>query len=93
MLWENFNLEKKSGSFGHRGLRYDFLRKKIWTIPLILQFNIQTLMLKSYKRMDWMGSLKAPLLEVPLCGANKKSQASYSPLLMESMVKFSKPLI
>ena len=33
-------LEKKWGSFGHRGLRYDFLRKKIWTVPLILQFNI-----------------------------------------------------
>ena len=28
------------GSFGHRGLRYDFLRKKIWTVPLILQFVI-----------------------------------------------------
>ena len=42
MLWENFNLEKKSGSFGHRGLSYDFLRKKIWTVPLILQFNICT---------------------------------------------------
>ena len=40
MLWENFNWENKSGSFGHRGLRYDFLRKKIWTVPLILQFNI-----------------------------------------------------
>ena len=23
-----------------RGLRYDFLRKKLWTVPLILQFNI-----------------------------------------------------
>ena len=31
---------KNWGSFGHLGLRYDFLRKKIWTVPLILQFNI-----------------------------------------------------
>ena len=27
----------------HRGLRYDFLRKKIWTVPLILQFDIFSL--------------------------------------------------
>ena len=32
--------KKNWGSFVHRGLRYDFLRKKIWTVPLILQFNI-----------------------------------------------------
>merc|ERR1712037_183262 len=46
-LWENFNWEKKSVSFGHRGLRYDFLRKKIWTVPLILQFNLFTIYLAS----------------------------------------------
>ena len=42
-------LGKKSGSFVHRGLRYDFLRKQIWTVPLILQFNIYVLeMLAAY---------------------------------------------
>merc|ERR1712208_132104 len=40
ILWEN-SIEKKNwGSFVHRGLRYEFLRKKIWTVPLILQFNL-----------------------------------------------------
>ena len=27
---------------GHRGLRYDFLRKKIWTVPLIVQLIISS---------------------------------------------------
>merc|ERR1712045_375115 len=40
ILWENSHRKKNWGSFVHRGLRYDFLRKKIWTVPLILQFNI-----------------------------------------------------
>ena len=35
--------EKNWGSFVHWGLRYEFLRKKIWTVPLILQFNISTI--------------------------------------------------
>ena len=39
ILWENSHRKKNWGSFVHRGLRYDFLRKKIWTVPLILQFN------------------------------------------------------
>ena len=39
-------IEKKNwGSFVHRGLRYEFLRKKIWTVPLILQFNISVCLL------------------------------------------------
>ena len=37
--------KKNWGSFVHRGLRYDFLRKKIWTVPLILQFYIWNLLL------------------------------------------------
>ena len=37
---EKLPQKKNWGSFVHRGLRYDFLRKKIWTVPLILQFNI-----------------------------------------------------
>merc|ERR1712208_248783 len=40
ILWENSHRKKNWGSFVHRGLRYEFLRKKIWTVPLILQFNI-----------------------------------------------------
>ena len=40
ILWENSPRKKNWGSFVHRGLRYDFLRKKIWTVQLILQFNI-----------------------------------------------------
>ena len=40
ILWENSPRKKNWGSFVHRGLRYEFLRKKIWTVPLILQFNI-----------------------------------------------------
>ena len=40
ILWENSHRKKNWGSFVHRGLRYDFLRKKIWTVPLILQFNV-----------------------------------------------------
>ena len=42
ILWENSPRKKNWGSFVHRGLRYEFLRKKIWTVPLILQFNIFT---------------------------------------------------
>ena len=42
ILWENSHRKKNWGSFVHRGLRYEFLRKKIWTVPLILQFNICT---------------------------------------------------
>ena len=40
ILWENSHRKKNWGSFVHRGLRYEFLRKKIWTVPLILQFNL-----------------------------------------------------
>merc|ERR1712173_2315 len=44
ILWENSHRKKNWGSFVHRGLRYEFLRKKIWTVPLILQFNISNMM-------------------------------------------------
>ena len=30
---------KKMRSLGHRGLRYDFLRKEIWTVPLIVGWD------------------------------------------------------
>ena len=46
ILWENSHRKKNWGSFVHRGLRYDFLRKKIWTVPLILQFNIYILVIQ-----------------------------------------------
>ena len=42
--------KKNWGSFVHRGLRYEFLRKKIWTVPLILQFNIWWRY--TYEKMD-----------------------------------------
>ena len=42
ILWENSPRKKNWSSFVHLGLRYEFLRKKIWTVPLILQFNIKS---------------------------------------------------
>ena len=51
ILWENSHRKKNWGSFVHRGLRYDFLRKKIWTVPLILQFNISGLGPKTASEM------------------------------------------
>ena len=40
--WENSPRKKNWGSFVHRGLSNTFKKKKIWTVPLILQFNIWT---------------------------------------------------
>ena len=54
ILWENSPRKKNWGSFVHRGLRYDFLRKKIWTVPLILQFNISIPLLGSLTD-QWIG--------------------------------------
>ena len=48
ILWENSPRKKNWGSFVHRGLRYEFLRKKIWTVPLILQFNINNFNFNEY---------------------------------------------
>ena len=57
ILWENSHRKKNWGSFVHRGLRYDFLRKKIWTVLLILQFNIRSSIQKVPKTAPSRGSL------------------------------------
>ena len=41
ILWEN-SIEKKLGQFCSPGAEQYFLKKKIWTVPLILQFNIRS---------------------------------------------------
>ena len=55
ILWENSPRKKNWGSFVHWGLRYDFLRKKILTVPLILQFNLYRnmwVLIQKYVRID-----------------------------------------
>ena len=62
------------GSFGHRGLRYDFLRKKIWTVPLILQFVIHTNYIHSpIKIASLDGSSSAMFAKQPFSSAKSKS--------------------
>ena len=58
ILWENSHRKKNWGSFVHRGLRYEFLRKKIWTVPLILQFNIYRSLVGLNHQQCTMGKLK-----------------------------------
>ena len=58
ILWENSHRKKNWGSFVHRGLRYDFLRKKIWTVPLILQFNIFIFVCSYKTRLEMVSSVQ-----------------------------------
>ena len=71
--------KKNWGSFVHRGLRYDFLRKKIWTVPLSLQFNV-------YHWQQIAISPRSHLRRDGLCWGSREGQlpGKYSSIIMIS---------